>query len=119
MTFFQAIAENFKKYATFSGTAGRAEFWFWILFIIVASIVCNILDEALFPDSVEAMIYPMSTCFNIVTCLPGLAVGARRLHDVGRSGWWQLLVFTIIGIIPLIWWWAKQSTQPQRVSHFS
>ena len=42
----------------------------------------------------------------IVVLLPSLAVGARRLHDAGRSGWWQLLVFTIIGIILLIIWWA-------------
>ncbi len=42
----------------------------------------------------------------IIILLPSLAVGARRLHDTGRSGWWQLLYLTIIGIIILIVWWV-------------
>ena len=42
----------------------------------------------------------------IIILLPSLAVGARRLHDSGRSGWWQLLYLTIIGIIVLIVWWV-------------
>ena len=42
----------------------------------------------------------------IIVLLPSLAVGARRLHDTGRSGWWQLLVLTIIGVIVLTVWWV-------------
>jgi len=42
----------------------------------------------------------------IIVLLPSLAVGARRLHDTGRSGWWQLLILTVIGIIVLIVWWV-------------
>jgi uncharacterized membrane protein YhaH (DUF805 family) len=44
---------------------------------------------------------------NIALFLPTLAVGARRLHDVGKSGWWQLLLVTVVGIIPLVVWWSK------------
>lgn len=50
---------------------------------------------------------------NLALFLPSLAVGARRLHDVGRSGWWQLLAFTVIGLIPLIIWWATDTKQEQ------
>lgn len=110
MKFFEAVCINFQKYATFSGKAQRSEFWFWILFVVIASMLCNILDEALFPTRVEETVYPLSICFSIITFLPGLAVGSRRLHDVGRSGWWQLLGLTIIGFIPLLWWWAKKGT---------
>ncbi|MCG2609581.1 DUF805 domain-containing protein, partial [Acinetobacter sp. SM34] len=46
---------------------------------------------------------------NLALLLPSLAVGARRLHDTNRSGWWQLLVLTVIGIIPLIIWWATDT----------
>ena len=41
--------------------------------------------------------------------LPALAVGARRLHDIGRSGWWQLLSLTGIGSLVLIYWWVQPS----------
>ena len=49
---------------------------------------------------------PINAIFSVITFLPGLAVGARRLHDIDKSGWWQLLVFTIIGIILLVIWFA-------------
>ena len=42
----------------------------------------------------------------LVTFCPGIAAGTRRLHDVNKSGWWQLITLTIIGIILLIVWWA-------------
>lgn len=116
MNLFQAITVNFKKYVTFTGRAGRPEFWYWILFIMLASTVASILDEALFPAQTSELVYPLSSIFNLITFLPGLAVGARRLHDIGRSGWWQLLGLTIIGLIPLILWWAKKSTLPQSLN---
>jgi len=46
-----------------------------------------------------------------VGLIPNIAAGARRLHDVGKSGWWQLILFTIIGIIPLIIWMASEGTK--------
>jgi uncharacterized membrane protein YhaH (DUF805 family) len=46
---------------------------------------------------------------SLVFFLPSLALAARRLHDVGRSGWWFLLVFTIIGIPVLLYWLVKDS----------
>ena len=49
---------------------------------------------------------PTNIIFQIVIIIPNLAVGARRLHDKNKSGWWQLIALTIIGIILLIVWWA-------------
>jgi uncharacterized membrane protein YhaH (DUF805 family) len=52
--------------------------------------------------------YDLSGLFSIATFLPGIAVGARRLHDTDRSGWWQLLYFLpIIGWVVLIIWCAE------------
>jgi uncharacterized membrane protein YhaH (DUF805 family) len=50
-----------------------------------------------------------SNLISLIFLLPTLAVGSRRLHDIGKSGWWQLLIFTLIGIIPLIIWLASDS----------
>jgi uncharacterized membrane protein YhaH (DUF805 family) len=53
----------------------------------------------------------MSWLFTAATFFPAIAVGARRLHDGGKSGWWQLISITIIGYIPLIIWWATEGTK--------
>tara|TARA_B100000965_G_scaffold364825_1_gene348764 strand:- start:2080 stop:2280 length:201 start_codon:yes stop_codon:yes gene_type:complete len=49
---------------------------------------------------------PINSIFIIITFLPYLSVGARRLHDINRSGWWQLISLTGIGMILLIVWWS-------------
>lgn len=108
MDFFTAIKVVILKYTTFRGRAGRAEFWYWALFIGIVTNALRFLDMAMFPASVESLVLPLTSCFNVLVGLPCLAVNCRRLHDVGKSGWWQLLMLTIIGIIPLLWWWAKK-----------
>ena len=97
MDFGQAIATGFKKYVTFSGRASRSEYWFWVLFTIIGSIVTGTLDYALFSENDFAS--PLNSIFGLICFLPGLAVGFRRLHDIGRSGWWWLIALTIIGAI--------------------
>lgn len=112
MNFQQAIRRVFSNYATFSGRARRAEYWWWVLFMILASLVVGILDAALF-DGMGRMQDngPLSAILSLVLLLPSLAVGARRLHDTGRSGWWLLLGFIpLIGTIILIWWFCTPGT---------
>lgn len=92
-----------KNYANFSGRAGRSEFWFFMLVAFVANIVLGILD------SVVGLFGILGLVFSLGIMLPSLAVGARRLHDIGRSGWWQLLLLVpVVGIIGLIVLWAMQ-----------
>ena len=105
MDFQTSVKTCFNKYATFSGRASRSEYWFFYLFTIIASIVTWVIDTMLLgygADDTGAI----SLIFQIIIILPSLAVGARRLHDIGKSGWWQLLVITLIGIILLIVWFA-------------
>jgi uncharacterized membrane protein YhaH (DUF805 family) len=106
MNFQDAIKSGFKNYTNFSGRAVRSEFWYWILFCFIVGIVTAILDGAIFPDS---DISPLNTIFSLGVLIPNLAIGARRLHDIDRTGWWQLIGFTIIGIIVLIYWWVQPS----------
>ena len=95
-----------KNYVTFDGRARRKEFWFFMLVSFILGIIVQIIDAILGTDKI------LNGVLNLALFLPSLAVGARRLHDTGRSGWWQLLVLTIIGIIPLIIWWASD-TKPE------
>lgn len=110
MNFGQAIASCMGKYATFSGRASRSEFWWFYLFVVLMSWASQVTGAAIFASDPE-LTEILPTVVNLVLLLPGLAAASRRLHDTGRSGWWQLLYFTIIGIILLIVWWARGSQQ--------
>ena len=106
MNFTQAIASCMGKYATFSGRASRGEFWWFYLFTVLLSWGASIVGSLTFPDDViAAEILPNIVALALL--LPTLAVGCRRLHDIGKSGWWQLLILTVIGVILLIIWWAQ------------
>ena len=94
-----------KNYVTFDGRARRKEFWFFMLVSFILGIIVQIIDAILGTDKM------LNGLLNLALFLPSLAVGARRLHDTNRSGWWQLLALTVIGIIPLIIWWASDTKQ--------
>jgi uncharacterized membrane protein YhaH (DUF805 family) len=85
------------QYATFSGRASRSEFWWFFLFQILALIVSGMLGDVAY------------SILALLLLLPALAVGTRRLHDVGRSGWWQLLTITGIGYLVLLYWFVQPS----------
>lgn len=103
MDFVTAIKTVFGKYAVFNGRALRSEFWYFQLFVVIVQVVLN------------AILPPLAGVFGLVVLLPGFAVGARRLHDIGRSGWWQLLwVVPVIGVIVLIVWWATKGEGDNR-----
>jgi uncharacterized membrane protein YhaH (DUF805 family) len=109
MNFGEAITVGFRNYVNFSGRAFRSEYWYWVLFTLILAIVTGVLDVAVFPDS-ETGSGPLSTVSSIVILLPSIAVGVRRLHDIDRTGWWYLIVFTIIGIFVLIYWACQPGT---------
>jgi uncharacterized membrane protein YhaH (DUF805 family) len=98
MTFQEAIKLCFQKYADFSGRAKRPEFWWFVLFTFLASLILGVVSSML------------SGLFSLAVIVPSLAVGARRLHDIGRSGWWQLIwLVPVIGWIILIYWCVQES----------
>jgi uncharacterized membrane protein YhaH (DUF805 family) len=101
MEFGQAIASCFSKYATFSGRASRSEFWWFFLFQVLVSLAVSMVGDT------------YSGLVSLALLLPALAVGARRLHDIGRTGWWQLLMLTGIGLLLLIFWWVQPSSSSE------
>ena len=108
MTFTQSISACMGKYATFRGRATKSEYWWFTLFVILMSWGADIVASvSLATGNPVAVILPLIV--QLVFFLPSLSVGSRRLHDIGKSGWWQLIGLTIIGIIPLIIWFASDS----------
>jgi uncharacterized membrane protein YhaH (DUF805 family) len=92
-----------KKYADFSGRARRKEFWMFALINFIIAIVLSVVDSMI-GMPVLGLIYSLGVL------LPGLAVGARRLHDIGKSGWWLLIgLVPFIGIIVLIIFFVMDS----------
>tara|TARA_B100000035_G_scaffold45304_1_gene34209 strand:- start:65 stop:418 length:354 start_codon:yes stop_codon:yes gene_type:complete len=100
MNFTKSIEVCFNKFANFEGRARKSEFWWFQLFYVIVLMLGTIIDYLL---GYTELFYWIGY---IICLLPGLAVGSRRLHDTGRSGWWQLLYLTIIGVIVLIVWWV-------------
>ena len=114
MDFGTAIKTCFKKFGTFEGTAGKAEFWYFYLLGMGLNVLSYFIDLNYF--GVREGFGPASGIVGLVFVLPGMAVAARRLHDVGKSGWWQLIGLTGIGLIPLIIWWASDGGKKYRPS---
>lgn len=86
-----------QRYGQFSGRANRSEYWYFLLFHLLFLITAVILDNVLglaFTGTAYGIIYVV---YSLVFIVPGLAVTVRRLHDIGKSGW-----YVLIGMIPLI-----------------
>ena len=100
MNWFMAVL---RKYAVFEGRARRREYWFFVLFYILISVVLAVVDRML-GTYVEAYgMGALGALFCLGLLIPSIAVGVRRLHDTGRSGWWLLIGFIpLIGMIVLI-----------------
>ena len=95
-----------EHYADFTGRARRQTFWMFILCNFVVSLVLGIIG-ALIGTKI------LSTVYSLALLVPTLALGARRLHDTGRSGWWQLIsLVPLVGGIVLIIFWCQDS-QPE------
>tara|TARA_B100000767_G_scaffold258963_1_gene268181 strand:+ start:308 stop:682 length:375 start_codon:yes stop_codon:yes gene_type:complete len=103
-----SIKTCFNKYATFSGRASRSEYWFFILFGVLGGIVTLIIDVMILDYSIESEYTPINSIFSLILIIPSIAVACRRLHDVNKSGWWQLIWLTIIGGIFLLIWYVKE-----------
>ncbi len=101
-----AVRTCFSKYVTFSGRAKRPEYWWFTLFNLIASVVLGIVDGAIFGIGVLGGLYALAIL------LPAISVTVRRLHDLGKSGWWYWIVLVpFVGFIILIYWLASAGTE--------
>jgi len=107
MNYINSVKSGFKKYATFSGRAARSEYWNWVLFNFVFSIITSFWIRSFScPDGRYNRFSSLEYHFYVVNILTIVAVAVRRLHDVDYKGWWLLISLTGIGIILLLIWFA-------------
>tara|TARA_B110000003_G_scaffold276180_1_gene321340 strand:- start:5011 stop:5376 length:366 start_codon:yes stop_codon:yes gene_type:complete len=108
MSFQESITQCMSQYATFEGRASRSEFWWFYLFSILmqwfAQVVFTITGGAEIGSIFSGLV-------SLIFVVPLLAVSARRLHDTNKSGWRYLWCLTIIGIIPVVIWWASEGSR--------
>ena len=130
MNFIQSISTCMRKYVTFSGRATRSEFWWFYLFTVLVNLVATFQASSFVPVLLDGQdmtenessyflnnfffLY-LSTITSLILLLPSLAVATRRLHDIGRSGWWILIAFTVIGIIPLLIWYVTDTKDEENI----
>lgn len=113
MSFQEAIQTVFGKYATFQGRARRSEYWYFMLFVFCVNLVIRMLMAFVGDNETLAFVLAgIAMIFSLGTLVPQVAVAVRRLHDIGRSGW-----FYLIGAIPFIGWilllvWFCTDSQP-------
>ncbi len=88
--------EVLKKYAVFDGRARRKEYWMFFLINLLISVVLIAIDSLIGTFSQTGFGLPQGL-YSLAVLIPSIAVTVRRLHDIGRTGWWIL-----IGLIPVI-----------------
>lgn len=103
MGFADAVKTCFSKYVDFNGRARRSEYWYWTLFVFLVSFAASLVGNALNAPVFAGII-------SLALMLPSLGVAVRRLHDIGKSGWFVLLsLIPLVGLIILIVWCVKDS----------
>ncbi|CAB4709566.1 MAG: DUF805 domain-containing protein [Actinobacteria bacterium] len=125
MSFAAAVRTCFQKYATFEGRAKRSEFWWWMLFQTLVTGVVALIGVVFMIAAgtgnsggqvngplvvIGGIFYVLAILVGIALLVPTYAVGCRRLHDRGMSGWLQLLTLVPCGNIVLLVFWVMGGT---------
>ena len=90
-SFVGALKDGFARYVDFGTRSTRSQFWWWTLWSILISAGSTALDATLGT--------PIGLLTSLAMLLPSVAVAIRRLHDIGRTGWWYLIV-----LVPFVGW---------------
>ena len=107
MNYFLDVMQN--KYAQFSGRATRSEYWYFVLFSIIIYIIAMVIDGFLADLTGGILILTIIVMLGLL--IPNIAVSIRRLHDIGKSGWWYLLSFVPLISLVLIVFFVMDSKE--------
>ena len=121
MSFVEAVKEYFIRWNDFNTRSSRSEYWWATLFVTLASYLVGFavgffigftFSYAGFSEDVTMTIIGIATfAMQIFIIIASTALVVRRLHDVDKSGWWYLIIFTIIGMIPLLIWFCTKGSE--------
>ncbi len=100
--FVKAFLKAMLNYVNFKERSSREDFWWYILATVIIGVIAGFFARLL-GNLGSALL----TVVNLLLLLPSVSIMWRRMHDIGKSGLWNLLIFTGIGVIPVIIWWAK------------
>ena len=130
MGFGKAVSTCLSKYGTFSGRASRSEFWWFYLFTVIVSGIPIFLGGIFLGVSsgssedgsaggitllIAVLLYIVGALASLAFLIPSIAVGCRRLHDRGTSGWLQLLLLVPCANIVLIIFWILAGTEGDNI----
>jgi uncharacterized membrane protein YhaH (DUF805 family) len=116
MSFQDAVRVCLGRYADFGGRARRSEYWWFIVFTAVVTTIASVVD-AIVGTQFGNNYGLFQLLAALALLLPGLAVGARRLHDVGRSGWMLLiLIIPVIGALILVVAYFIRDSEPDNTN---
>ena len=93
MNFIESIKRSLSQYVIFSGRTARSEYWWFVLFVVVASVILSLADAwflGVEPETGKSR-QVLAPIFQLAVAIPVLAAGWRRMHDTGRPGWYLLL----------------------------
>ena len=118
MNFVEATKCYFIKWIDFNTRISRSEFWWGNLGALIVSLLLGacvgfmvgVVGSMLGLD-IDALLDLMMLPIQLFFSIAGIAVIVRRLHDINKSGWWMLIVFTIVGIIVLLFWECQQGDE--------
>ena len=108
MPIISSVTKGFVRYADFSGRTTREDYWWFTTAIVLASFIPSFI---LISIGFSVLAENLSWLLTLVCLLPSLSISVRRLHDINRSGWWLLMLFTLVGF-PLIAYWAVRNSDP-------
>lgn len=111
MSFMDAVRSALTQYASFRGRARRSEYWWFVLFNVIVTVVAAVVDATAGLQQTSGY-GPVALLATLALLLPSLAVTARRLHDTGRSGWWILLSLIPFGGLVVLFFVLQDSQGP-------
>ena len=95
MNFKIAVIKCLIDYKNFNGRSKRAEFWWFALFGLMVSIITLLIDTAARSILSDSFVGIFQFIGFLALLSPSLAVASRRLHDINKTGWWQLILFPV------------------------